>query len=130
MRVAALDSWAGKDYRSIRGGARVVAELPFTTERKYMATVVDCSDGIRRMYIKGAPEIVLGLSSVSGKAEADIYDELSGFQQKAMRTLGFACAELAGNDLNFDFSGPVSGLHSESVSRNCGHIRSGKARCP
>ncbi len=102
----------GKDYRSIRG-ARVVAELPFTTERKYMATVVDCSDGIRRMYIKGAPEIVLGLSSVSGKAEADIYDELSGFQQKAMRTLGFACAELAGNDLNFDFSGPVSGLHSE-----------------
>lgn len=103
----------GKDYRSIRGGARVVAELPFTTERKYMATVVDCSDGIRRMYIKGAPEIVLGLSSVSGKAEADIYDELSGFQQKAMRTLGFACAELAGNDLNFDFSGPVSGLHSE-----------------
>ncbi|HUN21364.1 MAG TPA: calcium-translocating P-type ATPase, PMCA-type [Muribaculaceae bacterium] len=103
----------GKDYRNIRGGARVVAELPFTTERKYMATVVDCSDGIRRMYIKGAPEIVLGLSSVSGKAEADIYDELSGFQQKAMRTLGFACAELAGNDLNFDFSGPVSGLHSE-----------------
>ncbi len=103
----------GKDYRSIRGWARVVAELPFTTERKYMATVVDCSDGIRRMYIKGAPEIVLGLSSVSGKAEADIYDELSGFQQKAMRTLGFACAELAGNDLNFDFSGPVSGLHSE-----------------
>ena len=103
----------GKDYRSIRGGARVVAELPFTTERKYMATIVDCSDGIRRMYIKGAPEIVLGLSSVSGKAEADIYDELSGFQQKAMRTLGFACAELAGNDLNFDFSGPVSGLHSE-----------------
>lgn len=103
----------GKDYRSIRGEARVVAELPFTTERKYMATVVDCSDGIRRMYIKGAPEIVLGLSSVSGKAEADIYDELSGFQQKAMRTLGFACAELAGNDLNFDFSGPVSGLHSE-----------------
>lgn len=103
----------GKDYRSIRGCARVVAELPFTTERKYMATVVDCSDGIRRMYIKGAPEIVLGLSSVSGKAEADIYDELSGFQQKAMRTLGFACAELAGNDLNFDFSGPVSGLHSE-----------------
>ncbi len=98
----------GKDYRSIRGCARVVAELPFTTERKYMATVVDCSDGIRRMYIKGAPEIVLGLSSVSGKAEADIYDELSGFQQKAMRTLGFACAELAGNDLNFDFSGPVS----------------------
>lgn len=103
----------GKDYRSIRGCARVVAELPFTTERKYMATVVDCSDGIRRMYIKGAPEIVLGLSSVSGKAEADIYDELSGFQQKAMRTLGFACAELAGNDLNFDFSGPVSGLYSE-----------------
>ena len=53
----------GVDYRRLRSEVSVVEELPFSTERKYMATVVRGSDGREYLFVKGAPEIVYGLCS-------------------------------------------------------------------
>ena len=92
---------AGIDYRSIREESRVVRELPFTTERKYMATVIAEPDGRERIFVKGAPEIVLALSDkVSAGVSRDrINEQLLAYQRKAMRTLGFAtCVLPAGSE--------------------------------
>ncbi|MCM1356837.1 MAG: calcium-translocating P-type ATPase, PMCA-type [Staphylococcus sp.] len=87
----------GADYRSLRGNVKVVAEQPFTTERKYMATVVEEGDGRRRIFVKGAPEIVLALcDKVSGdESREEIGSRLIEYQEKAMRTLGFATCVLS-----------------------------------
>ena len=53
----------GIDYRTLRDSARVIEQLPFSTERKYMATVVAASDGRNLLLVKGAPEIVMALCS-------------------------------------------------------------------
>ncbi len=84
----------GADYEKLRVGSPRVAEIPFTTERKYMATVVEsAARGGRMLYVKGAPEIVLGLCSrVAGDVSREsISATLLGYQEQAMRTLGFAC---------------------------------------
>ena len=80
----------GEDYAALRHGTRIVDQLTFTTERKFMATLVDSPAG-RMLYVKGAPEIVL--SKCSGfEARADVEKQLADYQNMAMRTLGFAYA--------------------------------------
>ena len=89
----------GADYRDLRGGATRLEELPFTTERKYMATVVQSATGKRILYVKGAPEIVFGMcKNTAGVTKEEIDALLLGYQNQAMRTLGFAYQEL--NDGN------------------------------
>lgn len=84
----------GVDYECLRQNTQTLAEIPFSTERKYMATEV-ISGGRRRLYVKGAPEIVLEMCrSVSDSARDEIGVLLLGYQRKAMRTLGFAWTEL------------------------------------
>ncbi len=86
----------GADYARLRDGAAVVAELPFSTERKYMATVADSFTGRRMLYVKGAPEIVFGMcSDTSGVDRQEIDRLLQVYQDQAMRTLGFAYMELS-----------------------------------
>lgn len=89
----------GRDYAALRGQAVVEQQLTFTTERKYMATVVRSAllPGKRVLYVKGAPEIVCSLSreTEGGVARADIDRQLLAYQEQAMRTLGFACQVLA-----------------------------------
>lgn len=87
---------AGVDYRDLRGAAAVVESLPFSTERKYMATVVN-HGAERVLYVKGAPEIVMGLCSAvdCGVTKDDVAAKLTVYQSKAMRTLGFAYKVLA-----------------------------------
>lgn len=82
----------GEDYRKLRAGVKRIEELPFSTERKYMATVVERSSGERVLYVKGAPEIVYSLCSVfSDDADRATVDSLLlSYQNQAMRTLGFA----------------------------------------
>ncbi len=84
---------AGCDYLEIREQCEVLAQVPFSTERKYMATVVRSKElGCNVLYVKGAPEIVFAMcSSVTGNvAKEHIKESLAGYQAKAMRTLGFA----------------------------------------
>ena len=112
-----------KDYLELREQASVLDQLTFSTERKYMATLVQSPlIGKKVLYVKGAPEIVLGKCKeviLDGrKVEANEYRptvevQLQEYQNMAMRTLGFAykivdadapddCVALvAENDLNF-----------------------------
>lgn len=82
----------GIDYLDIRKRSHRLEELPFTTERKFMATVVRRANGERVLFVKGAPEIVQGLcASVQGNIDTAILNEqLLTYQRQAMRTLGFA----------------------------------------
>ena len=82
----------GVDYRSIRESIKTVAEVPFSTERKYMATIVEsvALKGKKVLYVKGAPEIVFGLSKETSVSKEDVEKQLTEYQNRAMRTLGFA----------------------------------------
>lgn len=81
----------GLDYRRMRERVTVIDELPFTTERKYMATLVRTSDGQYRLYIKGAPEIVFAMcAGHSGMSREQVHALLAKYQSAGMRTLGFA----------------------------------------
>lgn len=85
----------GIDYEQLRIGAKRVEELPFTTERKYMATVVESATGGRILYVKGAPEIVFGMcADTSGLTRQELDTRLTEYQNMAMRTLGFAWQRL------------------------------------
>lgn len=81
----------GVDYQSLRDNVTPLEELPFTTERKYMATVVKSSGGNTILYVKGAPEIVFGMcSDTAGTTRRELDTLLLQYQNQAMRTLGFA----------------------------------------
>ena len=81
----------GKDYMPLREGAKVVDQLTFSTERKYMATLVDSPIQKRRvLYIKGAPEIVMSKCNLSADQVEQNNGQLLAYQNKAMRTLGLA----------------------------------------
>ena len=100
---AALLLWLrsqGVDYLSMREGTPVISQLTFSTERKYMATVVN-SPLLKKkvLYVKGAPEIVLShcnrVAADGGyvpvdQMRQDIEKQLFAYQGQAMRTLGFA----------------------------------------
>ena len=96
----------GKDYRDLRANATIIEELPFSTERKYMATVVSSAllPGKRILYVKGAPEIILGLcrNIDAGVSPDDIMQRLHAYQNQAMRTLGFAYQVLGDGDKTFE----------------------------
>ena len=89
----------GANYLDLRNGATRLEELPFTTERKYMATVVKSATGKNILYVKGAPEIVFGMcKNTCGVTKAEIDAQLLEYQNQAMRTLGFAYQELGDKD--------------------------------
>ncbi|MDR0688567.1 MAG: calcium-translocating P-type ATPase, PMCA-type, partial [Prevotellaceae bacterium] len=82
---------SGVSYLPLREDAEVVEQLTFSTERKYMATIVSSPLlGKKVLYVKGAPEIVLGLCKSIPAEKSEIEKQLLDYQNKAMRTLGFA----------------------------------------
>ena len=82
----------GKSYAQLREEAKVINQLTFSTERKYMATLVQSPiQGKKVLYIKGAPEIVMGkCEGLSNETTARLHENLFAYQNKAMRTLGIA----------------------------------------
>ena len=107
----------GVDYAELRNRAHVVEQLTFSTERKYMATVVDSPLlNHRVVYVKGAPEYVMnfcsqmvtaqGLVSMESSRPA-VEAKLLQYQNQAMRTLGFAYA-LVGPDEPYFIAGHLS----------------------
>lgn len=89
----------GINYLDIKDKTTRVEELPFSTERKYMATVVKSSTGKTILYVKGAPEIIFGMcKDTAGVTKPEIDAQLLEYQNQAMRTLGFAYQELNPGD--------------------------------
>lgn len=81
----------GKDYAELREKAQVVNQLTFSTERKYMATLVNSPIKQKKvLYIKGAPEIVMGKCNLPAETIAQYNAQLLAYQNMAMRTLGIA----------------------------------------
>lgn len=98
----------GIDYKNLRDSSRIVAEEPFSTETKYMATTLDT--GIR--LVKGAPEVVMQMCGYDGNLHdnpqnngstpwKDVCDHLQDWQNRAMRTLAFAVQKSANEPLVF-----------------------------
>jgi len=83
----ALLEWLPEDcdFEKLRRETPVTERLPFSTERKYMATL---AGGM--LYVKGAPEIVLDSCDLTDEERQRIDEVLKGWQQRAMRTLAFA----------------------------------------
>ena len=89
----------GQDYMSIREKSMIVDRLPFSTENKYMATIVDSAALNKKVvYVKGAPEILLSMSTVGESQKQKYNEELQSYQNKAMRTLGLAYVEADNNE--------------------------------
>lgn len=100
---AALLLWLhqqGINYMDFREGTDILEQLTFSTERKYMATIVRSAlNNQVILYVKGAPEIIVskcskvltseGFSPISAYRRK-IEDQLLDYQNQAMRTLGFA----------------------------------------
>ena len=83
----------GFDYAALREEAPIVDRMTFTTERKYMATIIQSkTTGKRLICVKGAPEIVRAMCMPDGK-DAQVNEQLLLFQGRAMRTLAVAYAE-------------------------------------
>lgn len=109
----------GVDYASLREGAEVEMQIPFSTRHKYMATIVQVDSSSDRagtgrymLYVKGAPEVVIGMceSMYEGVTRAAVEAKLLEYQNKAMRTLAFACMELSSLPEEFTVETMPTGL--------------------
>lgn len=103
----------GLDYMALKESVNVIGELPFSTERKYMATLVRRADGSEWLYVKGAPEIVVSLCGIfpEGVTRESLDALLFSYQNQAMRTLGFACGEIpSGTTVDMQDISALSGL--------------------
>ena len=89
----------GIDYLEKRRQTTVLNQQPFSTETKYMATVVESQvlPGKHILYIKGAPEIVAGFCKITEEQNLFFNKLLAEYQQKAMRTLAFAMGIVTDN---------------------------------
>ena len=89
----------GFNYLDARENAQRLDEIPFSTERKYMATLVKSTTGKTVLYVKGAPEIVFSLCKYSDITQEQVDEQLTAYQDKAMRTLGFAYQIVGDKDI-------------------------------
>jgi len=117
---AALLLWLNKkgvNYLDIREATEIKDRLPFSTENKYMATIVN-SPVMKKtvLYVKGAPEIVMGMSNISSEKKEKYDRQLLEYQNNAMRTLGLAYLVLdEGQDVFKDGKLNVANLNFAGV---------------
>ena len=97
-----------KDYRELRQQAKVLKQQPFSTEKKYMATIAEV-DGEKYLLVKGAPEIVLDLCEMEERYRNQALRELDEWQHKAMRTLAFAYRRIDRGEAASEKSVPTIG---------------------
>lgn len=94
----------GENYEELKDKTIKLEELPFSTECKYMASVVKSATGKTILYVKGAPEIVLNLckNTIGNISKVEVNKQLITYENQAMRTLGFAYQELNEEDKTID----------------------------
>ena len=89
----------GQDYAELRRKAHIIEQLPFSTERKYMSTIVESGiTGRRILYVKGAPEQLIALCTGNNGGNQEFIDQLATYEASAMRTLAFAYKFLEESD--------------------------------
>ena len=89
----------GENYLDIRENNAVIETLPFSTENKYMVTIINSAIlGKKVAYVKGAPEILLSMSEIDATTKVAYEAALAEYQHKAMRTLALGYVELNNNE--------------------------------
>ncbi len=110
----------GRDYSALRSTCAIVNQIPFSTEKKFMATVATVN-GKTMTFVKGAPEILIGMCACDS-AERETYEQkLLSYQQQAMRTLAFAYGE--GDLTGALLEGKASGLSLQGICGICDPVR-------
>ena len=110
-----------KDYAALRKQLKVSKQLPFSTERKFMATLAEVDGGLY-LFVKGAPEIVMKKCVFGEREQKQTLEQLSEWQHKAMRTLAFAYkkvdATAAAPDVNalFEQALEAAGLQLQAIA--------------
>lgn len=84
----------GIDFTTLRSIAEVRQELPFSTENKYMATIVRHTEDRDLLLVKGAPEIISKFCDIPADIQQELETYTESFQKRAMRMLAFAVKEL------------------------------------
>ena len=90
-----------EDYLTYRNQFEIKERVPFSTEKKYMATLGHSNlTNQSILHIKGAPEVLLnncpeiatadGLQTFNDLQKTEISQSLTEYQKKGLRTLGFA----------------------------------------
>ena len=87
-----------KNYEELRKQVNVLKQLPFSTERKMMATLAEV-DGETYLFVKGAPEIVMKKCIIEDRMQKQTAEELDEWQHKAMRTLAFAYKKVEASNM-------------------------------
>ena len=112
----------GIDYQELRNQVTVLDQQPFSTETKYMATLVESQaiPGKRILFIKGAPEIVARFCTMTETEKNQFQEMLASYQQKAMRTLAFACLSPSPKGRGEQEASPLGGgLEGASLMALC-----------
>lgn len=116
----------GVDYRMLRESVNIVKELPFSTERKYMATIVESAaiPDKKVLYVKGAPEIIFNICKISDVDKGTVDKQLITYQERAMRTLGFAYQVLENDDTVIENDKLIAGsLHFIGIAAIADPVR-------
>ncbi|WP_313071123.1 calcium-translocating P-type ATPase, PMCA-type [Lacrimispora sp.] len=83
----------GKSYKDERSDHEVLHAFPFSSELKHMTTISKV-DGKIISYVKGSPECVFSMCSLSQSKQSEIEHFIVKAQEKAMRVIAFAHKEL------------------------------------
>lgn len=86
-------SKSGKSYKDERGDHEVLCTFPFSSELKHMTTISKV-DGKIISYVKGSPECVLEMCSLTDREKQQVQEYIMQAQEKAMRVIAFAHKEL------------------------------------
>ncbi len=116
----------GIDYRMLRESVNIVKELPFSTERKYMATIVESAaiPDKKVLYVKGAPELIFNICKISDVDKGTVDKQLITYQERAMRTLGFAYQVLENDDTVIENDKLIAGsLHFIGIAAIADPVR-------
>lgn len=105
----------GYNYLSLRENLTILERLPFSSDNKYMATIIKSQVlGKKVVFVKGAPEILMSLSNVDESLLQKYEADLLNYQNKAMRTLGLAYAEI-GDDEDVVYEGKLKSVNLKFV---------------
>ena len=110
----------GLDYKTLRSTCAIVNQIPFSTEKKFMATVATVN-GKTFTFVKGAPEILISMCRCDATDRDTCEKKLLHYQRQAMRTLAFAYGE--GDLANALLDGKASGLSLQGICAICDPVR-------